>query len=396
MPNTPIHKKAHLPHKFNQNSLTEYEVEGLSTVYNFADGHACHEMHPKLAHVLTDIYAHWKSAQKSCITELEENFKFALSDLINSKYLSEHKSYSISPTASNSIDIVSAWLCSQQGKVGLLEPIFDNLYLLLKRRNVSIEKITEEDLIDLESLKRKIRLYSLEFIFIVSPNNPTGFELSSDEFSNLCATCAELNVTLIIDKTFRFYSRILYDDYQTLHDSGVRFVTIEDTGKTWPTLELKASLMTYSDSIANEIRVIYEEVFLCTSGFTLTLLTRLMEETRILGIEQIITDVVQHRRALVSNALINSPFNFVEGRSPNLLPFAWLDCSPTKATDLQLVAQLKQNNIAVLPGRFFFWNSPAEHPYFIRLSYMKPRKMFITGLKRLEGVLPFLQTRKAA
>ena len=45
----------------------------------------------------------------------------------------------------------------------------------------------------------------------------------------------------------------------------------------------------------------------------------------------------------------------------------------------------------MLPGRFFFWNTPARKcDHFIRIAMMKPTSVFNAGLAGLQAILPSL------
>jgi aspartate/methionine/tyrosine aminotransferase len=269
-------------------------------------------------------------------------------------------------------------------RTGLLEPAFDNLPLMLRRRDIELHPILERDLLDLAELERKIDAQQLDALFVILPNNPTGFTLNLSDFQSLCELCERKGVTLIVDKTFRLYAREVFDDYAIMQSSGVEFLVVEDTGKTWPTLDLKVSLLVYKDTIASELRMLYEEIFLCSSNFVLILLTKLIERTAQNGLAQVVHKNAAERLALVGDALVGSSLELIPNRHKTVLPLAWIDCSGSGMSDLEVVAHMKQYSLAVLPGRNFFWNSPEKNTCFIRVSLMRPTMMFHTGLKALK------------
>jgi aspartate/methionine/tyrosine aminotransferase len=340
--------------------------------------------------VYANLGAIWEAAATSSIPDAEHGFKNALANLIDSPRLERHNFFSVLPTASNSIDIVAAWLHMRGKRTGLLEPAFDNLPLMLKRRDLVLYPVSELDLLDLESLEKEIDSQRLTALFVILPNNPTGFMLNALDFRSLCELCERKGVTLIVDKTFRLYSRDIFDDYEIMQESGVEFVVIEDTGKTWPTLDLKVSLLIYKDTIASELRMLYEEIFLCSSNFVLLLLTRLAQQTAHHGLAQVVQKPAAARLALVGDVLANSPLSLVPNRFKTVLPLAWIDCKESGMTDLELVEYLKGYGLAVLPGRNFYWNSPQENTSNIRISLMRPTMMFYTGLKALEEAVSHL------
>jgi aspartate/methionine/tyrosine aminotransferase len=382
-------------------SLTSFEVVGLNSKFNFSDGHAYHAPPRALAGVYANLGGIWEAAATSSIPDAEHGFKNALANLIDSPRLERHNFFSVLPTASNSIDIVAAWLHMRGKRTGLLEPAFDNLPLMLKRRDLVLYPVNERDLLDLDSLEKKIDSQKLTALFVILPNNPTGFMLNALDFRSLCELCERKGVTFIVDKTFRLYSRDIFDDYAIMQDSGVEFVVIEDTGKTWPTLDLKVSLLVYKDTVASELRMLYEEIFLCSSNFVLLLLTRLAQQTAHHGLAQVVQKPAAARLGLVGDVLANSPLSLVPNKFKTVLPLAWIDCKESGTTDLELVAYLKGYGLAVLPGRNFYWNSPEENTYNIRISLMRPTMMFYTGLKALEKAVshlsfPFYHLQKIA
>jgi aspartate/methionine/tyrosine aminotransferase len=318
---------------------------------------------------------------------MEEEFKRALAEIFGSFELANHRFYSVCPTATNSIDIVATWLHMRRYNVGLLEPVFDNLYLVLRRRGVKIACVHESDLINLDALETKIRTYDLKSVFIVTPNNPTGFQLDAAELSALCDLCARVGVVLIVDKTFRMYSKQTFDTYKILNDSDLDYVVIEDTGKTWPSQDAKASLMAYSESLAEDLRMLYEEIFLCHSNFTLAFLKALIEKTRNVGVDKIIHQEVTRRMHHVERALSGTPLTLVKNNRACALPLAWIDCSATGLNDLELVQKLKEFQISLLAGRLFYWNSHDQHTDHIRLSVMKPDRVFYKALDMISDTV---------
>jgi len=369
-------------------SLTEVEVTGLSSRYNLTDGHAYHKMPAALQPILADLSGAWDYARSRSVPDMEEEFKNSWARMINSADLAAHPHYSISPTASNSIDIAGAWTAMKGYNAGLLEPVFDNLYLLLKRRGANLTSIQEQDLLDLERLGSSIDRHNLKSLFIVTPNNPTGFHLTPDQYKGICDLCAHKGVALIVDRTFRFYSRNDFDDYKILNASGVDYAVIEDTGKTWPTQDLKVSLMAYSESLSRDMRMLYEEIFLCTSNFTLALLGKIVEKTKEVGVDKVVWQEVMERMRHVEVAVSQTPLVLAYPEKECSMPVVWMDCSATGLSDIQLVRKLQERSLVLLPGRFFYWNSQEQHTSNVRLSLMRPDHVLYRGLEVLSGAFP--------
>jgi len=207
------------------------------------------------------------------------------------------------PTASNSIELVAAMLRRRRLPTALVEPTFDNLALLLHRREVSLHAIDERLIFDdtaIDALEQQLVTSGVGALFIVSPSNPTGRCLTSGHFSEIAELCMRCGVMLVIDSSFRMYNRDLFDDVALLLRSGVSFIAFEDTGKSFPTLDTKASLIYASPDLASELETLYNEVYLCASGISLLLLSRAFERTHEAGIDNVLWSLVDQRRMQLS------------------------------------------------------------------------------------------------
>jgi aspartate/methionine/tyrosine aminotransferase len=374
-------------------TLTEVETLGLSSEVNLADGHAYQELAAEFRSIIRDLPAIWQRASDICIPEHERRYMNAFGRLIGATTLAGHSHFSICPSASNSIDTVAAWLRSKSIRTGLLEPTFDNLALILRRREVELQPVTEAMLRDLDALSAHVSRHGLGALFIVNPNNPTGRSLTQTEFEALARWSARKGICLIVDKTFRFYAANAIDDYRILMESGATFVSIEDTGKTFPTLDLKASALVYSANISAELRTIYQEIYLSISAFTLAVMTEFFEKTIEIGWERALTQTVRHRRHLLRESLAGTGLRIPEASLSSTLSVEWIDISATGLNDIEMAAWLQSHGITVLPGRFFFWNTDPGHcDRYIRVAMMKPWPVFAAGLQGLRDLLPLLRS----
>ncbi|MCH2231150.1 MAG: aminotransferase class I/II-fold pyridoxal phosphate-dependent enzyme [Crocinitomicaceae bacterium] len=370
-----------------ESSLTEFEVKGLSKKYSFADGHAYQDIPKAFKDTFDQLSSIWQKSIKESHATLEDNFKTKFGQLMGSNALINHNCFSICPTASNSIDITGAWLSSKGYKTGLIEPSFDNIYLLFKRRGVDVFPIPENDFLDIVTLRERVRENGLNCLALVSPNNPTGFKLSKEEFRELSNFCKEENLMLVLDTTFRFFANEVYDEYSIILHDNIDFVVIEDTGKTFPTLDLKVSLMVYSNSITREMRLLYEEIYLCTSKISLSLLSELVTITHRVGWDEIIWNDLNFRKQKLIEAVEGTGLKIVESSGRCNLPVVWLSTEDTQLTGLELYEFLEQYDLFVLPGRMFYWNSPSANQYFIRMSLFTAMELLISGLEKFSQAL---------
>src|SRR3989344_4963293 len=129
-----------------------------------------------------------------------------------------------------------------------------------------------------ESLEKNVKADSL---FIIDPNNPTGFTLfakSKKAYQELLRFAKDKNKLLLLDFCFASFmlpdvNLDVFDLYELLEESGVSYVAIEDTGKTWPVQDTKAALIKCSKDIYPEIYNIHTSYLLNVSPFILNLLT---------------------------------------------------------------------------------------------------------------------------
>ncbi len=372
-------------------TLTDFEVAGLNTHFCLADGHAYQDMHPAYTHILESLPKIWQQTSELSIPEAENDFNRRYASFINSPILNDYKNFRICPTASNSIDIIAAVLKTLQFKTVMVEPTFDNLSLLVRRRGVPLSSIADKKIYDaaesddIETLLPDLK--DVDALFIVHPNNPTGLVISEQAFKNIISFCKKHQILLCIDNCFRVYRRTSFDDYKILIESGISFMAFEDTGKVWPTQDLKASLIYFSEDLKAIFNEIYNEIYLCVSNFTLGIIAQFFDETAKVGLQKTIWDIVDARRIMLRKALEGSKLSTPEIAKPSKLPVEWLVYSDSDKNDLTICQELKKLGLAVLPGRQFFWNSSSQsiHQKYIRVSLMKRETIFLTGLSILKN-----------
>jgi len=373
------------PTPASEKSLTDFEIEGLYAPLSLADGHAYQDMPFAFRHVVRELEVLWVKAETVSVPLAEDRLRNASARLSSSAAMSEVACFKICPTASNATDVVAAVLADKSAATRMIEPTFDNLALIMKRRRVQLAALPEDQLMvaaEEGSLDVLLGDKSHAALFLVQPNNPTGRQLNERAFRIIANLCAERGTILVLDNTFRLYNRSLFDDYAILDETGVSFMAIEDTGKVWPTQDLKASILSCSSDLARLVCEIYNEMYLCHSRFALTLLERYVTITADLGLEATIWRHVDRHRALLRQALAGTALVIDPRSVDSEISVEWLDCRQTGMNDLQLTAFYAERGLGILPGRHFFWASGSQrcHQYNVRLALMKPRRMFEASL----------------
>lgn len=371
-------------------SLTDFEYEALQSTLNLADGHAYQGMESLFPSFADELGALWDDCEHTPVREMEERFRRSFALLARSPRMAALPSFKVAPTASNSIDIVAAVLAHDKVRTCLIEPTFDNLALIMSRRGVELDAVDESALLDaVAGGNPEAILDARDFgaLFLVHPNNPTGRSMTATGFRSIAEYCAEHHKLLVIDHSFRFFARNPFDDYAILADAGTSFMALEDTGKVWPTHDLKASLLFYSEDLDPLVEVIYNEIYLCHSRFAMGLLTKCLEATSEAGLASTIWAQVDERRALLRSAIAETALVVDETSIDSRLSVEWIDCRATGRSDLELTAHFHDKGLMILPGRQFFWDSSArpDRQFNIRLAMMKPLDQFRRSLDVLRS-----------
>ena len=388
-----------------QQALTEIEALGLASQYDLANGHASQELAPSQQRIINSLPQLWQQGASQKSRDAEMMFKNAFSKLAQAPSLANYEYYKICPTASNSIDTVATWLAEKNLSTALIEPTFDNLYLILKRRGVTLTALPEESLYD-GSYATAFK--NVDALFLVNPNNPTGKVLNCEQFAQIVNWCAVNNKVIVMDNTFRFFAQQAYDTYKILLDSGVTFLSIEDTGKVWPTQEIKASLLFCSQSIFQEIHIIYDEIFLCASNFALGILSEFLLDAHARGLAKAVWNEVELRRKIFRKAIEGTILGVHQESLPSTISVEWVQIqshldndsklfatgSQPFTSDLELSAHFNAHNLVLLPGRQFYWSKKGEQavPDSVRFALLKPKKEFLAAVDFLGNELRRLQS----
>jgi aspartate/methionine/tyrosine aminotransferase len=264
--------------------------------------------------------------------------------------------------------------------VALIEPCFDNISHIFNRHAVASTPIPEAILIDSGSVDLSV-LRNASALFLVSPNNPTGVAYSRENFQLLVNKCESLGLLLIVDASFRFYSEDSqrFDEYEILLKSDVQFIIIEDTGKTWPTQEIKLSILASRCSFGRELYDIYTDFILHVSPFALALLSAFIKGS-IDDKLNIVTNVVRRNKSALISALLNSPLRI---SNMALSSVAWIQVSDPYENQ-KILKLLAEHAVYVLPGNQFFWSEPHKGGQFIRIALSRDSEVFDAAALRIK------------
>ena len=368
----------------NQNfTNTEFERLALSNRINFSDGHAKSNFSVNQIDILNQFQDHVNLALTNSQIEIENEF-FKYFFLCGSQSLAQNE-FNLFLNYSSSCAIkIAAQTCRKHGlKVLLIEPCFDNIRHILNTEQVPVTAIRESQISDSNYLRNC--LDETTALWIVQPNNPTGFCLNEETFKETIKIISEKNATLIVDFCFRFYSTTLKDwnQYQYLSNHTTSFISIEDTGKTWPLLDNKVGITVCSINFVETIHTLHDELLLNVSPLQLILLTEFIKNTINNGFENTFLKDVETNRCYV-NLLINKGILSRASKWYNNVPMELLHV-PTGIQAIDLWDELRKQGIDILPAINYFWSNPNEGSELFRIPLARPTQDFEIAIPIIES-----------
>jgi aspartate/methionine/tyrosine aminotransferase len=373
--------------------LTQHEIQALKTTYNLADAHTHQRQSRAQREIVANLPQVWYESENGLQSEAEERFLDAFFRLHKQPTAAAMSKTMLSYSASVSTMVAAMYLKQRNMSVSLVTPCFDNLVDLLKHMGVPLDAFPEESLHEVGTLYQKLsETVGTDAIYVVDPNNPTGFTLlkdGKDGFAELIRFCKDTGKLLIMD--FCFASFVLCSDgldrvdiYRMLEDSGVSYLALEDTGKTWPVQDAKAAMLTASEDIREQIYNIHTAVLLNVSPFVLNMLTQYVEDSIEDGFASV-RDVISENRRTAREALTGTMLEYLEPVVETSV--AWFHIANPNITATDLQAFLFAHEIYVLPGTFFYWDEPERGERYVRVALARRPEEFGDAMAAMREVL---------
>src|SRR5262249_47262126 len=143
------------------------------------------------------------------------------------------------------------------------------------------------------------------------------------------------------------------------------FITIEDTGKTWATQDMKIGMLVCSDDLRDEFYHRHDDLLLNVSPFHLALLTEFIADTIAHGADATIGYFVRQNLELLRQAFARTVLQLTGGVTPTAT-VAWIRIAAQLSGERLWVA-LRERSIHILPGSNFYWHTPARGRSFVRV-----------------------------
>ncbi len=381
-------------HKDTLVDITQHEIEALKTEFNLADAHTHQSQSPSQKKIVEDLPKLWYSAEQHTQYQSEQEFieKFYTFHGQHTALKRQDEIYLVY-AASISMHITATYLMQNDMNVGLIEPCFDNLHDLMKHMNVPLSPLDESLFSDSNEIYGNLVQHALglDAIFIVDPNNPTGFSIfskSTEAFCELLRFCKDFNKLLIMDFCFSAFIKVSgesrVDVYELLEGSEVSFIAMEDTGKTWPIQDAKCSTLQVSKNINNDIYNIVTSVLLNVSPFILKMITRYIEDSETDNFSSV-RSVLETNRNLAIKYLNGDLLKYCPPQIHTSV--AWFEISDPDINADQLQEKLKIHNVYVLPGKYFYWAHPERGQRYIRIALARDSDIFLGAMKAASSII---------
>jgi enduracididine biosynthesis enzyme MppP len=341
-------------------NLTELEWLAVRTGINVADGHARQEptgAQQKIISRLPDLFAQAATESEAVIDrDAQRAFLSALGQqcaLTDAEVLTCYSSSVALEILGRSLLAVGA------RRIAMIHPTFDNIPDLLRGVGAALVPVPEEQLID-----GSARLPAgTDVMFCTTPNNPTGRVVPREVLAHWARVCERRGIVLGLDTSFRgFDVSAQYDHYEVLAEAGCRYVVIEDTGKLWPTLDLKVGLLVFSRHLSLPMRSIYTHILLGVSPFILLLVRHFADDAAAGGLAEL-HRFVAHNRALLRNHLGAAALPDLASR----ISVARV-AVPAGRSATTMSRELRRTGVHVLPCRQFHWAAPEDGERYMRVA----------------------------
>lgn len=384
-----------LPHGSDTKcDITQHEIAALKTKYNLADAHTHQRQSASQRRIVESLPQIWYEAESNSQYASEQAFIETFY-----KFHGQHHALKriddiyLVYAASIGMHITATYLQKMKIRVGLIEPCFDNLPDLMKHMQVPLSPLPEQLFAQTDRIYANLAAHAkdMDAIFLVDPNNPTGFSLFNpgpQAFEEVVRYCVDHDKLLILDLCFAAFmltsGQARCDIYEILENAGVRYIAMEDTGKTWPLQDAKcATLMTSSD-INNDIYPIVTSVLLNVSPFVLRLVTRYIQDS---GMDDFasVRDLLDINRECARQHLDSKHLKYCEPQIKTSV--AWFEIQSPNQTADDLQAYLLKDQIYVLSGKYFYWHSPNKGQRYIRIALAREPEMFTNAMKEMNKVL---------
>ncbi len=377
--------------EYDKDDITQHEIEALKTRFNLADAHTHQSQSADQRNIISSLPDLWYQSENQTQHQSEQEFIDAFYRFHGQYTALERKeNIYLVYAASVGMHIVSTYLSKHDMRVGLIEPCFDNLHDLMKHMGIPMSPLDESLFYDASMVYENLmkNACALDAIVLVDPNNPTGFSLfyeNKDAFLEVVRFCQDFNKKLILDFSFSAFVKASggerYDVYAILESSGVDYIAMEDTGKTWPLQDAKVSTILCSKELDDEIYPIITSVLLNVSPFILNIVTQYVKASKVDGFKSV-SSLLDNNREIVKKMLAGSILRYCEPQVRTSV--AWFEIIDPSVTADELHKHFLQYDVYVLSGRYFYWQNPDKGQRYVRLALARNTDVFTESVMAIQ------------
>lgn len=349
-------------------NLTTMEVDALIDVdggLNLTDGHARLLLTEQQSAIVDQLPGMFSAACSRPFAHIENEAHSAFMRAIGQHSAPVGTGRILSCYSSTLATDIVARALPAGATVAVLHPTFDNIADLMITRGLQLVPLTEEQLLAGEWPQPPVSV-----VVVTHPNNPTGLVTPPQHLASLARHAAERGQTVIIDASFRGQVRdAQYDTYAVLEEAGADWIVIEDTGKLWPTHELKIGMLAYSERTRLPIERAFSESLLAASPVVLQLVTALSADWVDGGYERASAHVQRNRETVRATL---EPVGLRLADPTSQISVARIELPDDGPDSALLHKELLTRGVHVLPCAPFHWADPASGLKYIRLSLARP------------------------
>jgi enduracididine biosynthesis enzyme MppP len=351
-------------------NLTELERAALRRGINVADGHARFEPTGSQQKILSRLPELFAAAAEESEVDLDREAQVAFLSALGQHTATTGAELLTCYSSSVAMEIFGRSLAMTGARrVALIHPTFDNIPDVLKGNGLRLHPVREDDLHDGSADLPP----DIEVLFITTPNNPTGRVLRPDLLRHWAETCALRGIVLALDTSFRgFDVGAQYDHYAVLAEAGCRYVVIEDTGKLWPTLDLKVGILAFPATEPLPLRRTYTDLLLGVSPLILALVRHFAEDAASGGFAELYRLVARNR--LVVGAQLGDVSTVWFPDPDSRISVLRIGLPPDRPAT-RMWRDLRAQGVHVLPCRQFFWADPRAGERFVRVAIGRPTEL---------------------
>ena len=360
-------------------NLTTMEVEALTDVdggLNLTDGHARLVLSPEQAAIVARIPEMFVEASRRPFPDIESEAHAAFLGAVGQHSAPVGSGRILSCYSSTLATDIVARALPAGATIAVLHPTFDNIADLFVTRGLSLVPLSEEALLDRDWPGPPVGA-----IVVTHPNNPTGLVTPEGHLRSLAEHTVRYGQTVIVDASFRGQVRdAQYDTYRVLDAAGADWIIIEDTGKLWPTHELKIGMLAYSERTTLPIERAFSESLLAASPVVLQLVRALAADWVDGGFERA-RDLLERNRAVVKEAIEAVGLRLADPASQ--ISVARIELPADGPDSSVLYKDMLCRGVHVLPCAPFHWADPKSGLRYIRVSLARPFDTVATAARTM-------------